>query len=261
MEYLASFLDHLPCRTKALGLVICLLWVGAAEAQDQELRLVTTNWAPYMADNIPEQGFLGKIVLTAFQKAGYQAKIEYLDWSRAIKLTEKGKRDVLVAAYYTKEREEDFLYSQPFFRVNTFFVAKKGLGRSKWKDLKDLTPYKIGVSKGYATSEEFDRASFLQKRVALDPSKNLEVLHRGRVDLIVMAEGVLEYEIDRNQSLKQGDFKYLKPPVKVNDLFLLAPKAKPHSKKILEAFDEALAGMRKSGEYAAILKEFKVPTQ
>jgi hypothetical protein len=44
--------------------------------------------------------------MTAFKRVGHKATIKFLPWKRALTYVAEGKNDIVMGAYYNKEREK-----------------------------------------------------------------------------------------------------------------------------------------------------------
>ena len=75
-------------------------------------------------------------------------------------MSEEGKADGLFPAYRNKEREEKYVFTEPYTSGLVGFFKLKG-SKITYSTLKDLTPYRIGIVRGYANTPEFDAADYL----------------------------------------------------------------------------------------------------
>ena len=134
------------------------------------------------------------IVKAAFKAGGHSASVDFIPWARALKEVEEGKSDIVMGAYHSKEREEKYIFSDPIYFLELGLIARPGLDVNKYESLRDLAPYRIGISRGFANSEEFDAANYLDKHVATFPNLNIRKLFRGRIDMAVMNFDLFRYE-------------------------------------------------------------------
>lgn len=167
-----------------------------AEASET-LNFATLEWPPYLSEKLKDQGFGILILKEAFKAEGYKdIKVDFLPWSRALMNAEKGKTHIgVLMAYYSKERTEKFIYSDPIASGPIQFVMRKN-NVIKWKNLVDLKNKSIGVVQDYINSPELD--DLISKKVLKsDPSisdlNNLQKLAHSRTDLAVIDSNVFNY--------------------------------------------------------------------
>ena len=139
-----------------LTLVALLTTTSVAQARD--ITMLTLNWAPHYGEDLPEQGLTTALVKAAFKADGHNAGIEFVPWSRALKEVEEGKADVVMGAYYNEERTTKYVYSDVIYHLNVGLIAGASVNKTRFDSLQELAEYKIGVSRGFANSEEFDAA-------------------------------------------------------------------------------------------------------
>lgn len=219
----------------------------------RDISMVTVNWEPYYGDSLIDKGVITDIVQTAFKRAGHSSSIKFIPWKRALVKVTRGESDVLMGAYYTKERDKKYYTSDSIYSINVRLVSKKSLGVSKFSRLEDLKPYSIGVTRGFVTSEDFDNASFLNKKEAGTTLKSVKKLIGDRVQMVVMAEGIFNFEFMKVGKDKRDNYQFLDPILTTNELVLLGSKKNPQNKKLIDDFNKELSLMRKDGAYREIL--------
>ncbi|HOO47082.1 MAG TPA: transporter substrate-binding domain-containing protein, partial [Deltaproteobacteria bacterium] len=176
-----------------LGLFIFMSQDALAQ---KTVTLATLDWQPYVGSDMPGYGFNAEIVTEAYKRMGYTVKIEFLSWDDAVNKTQQGEFDGLFPEYYSKERAEEFLYSD-FFSNSLLVFYKRKDAKISYASLKDLISYRIGVVKGYINTEEFDSADYLNKVEFNSDLESLNNLVEGKVDLIVIDKLVAQYLIQK----------------------------------------------------------------
>jgi ABC-type amino acid transport substrate-binding protein len=135
--------------------------------------------------------------------------------------------------------------------VKAAFKAE-GHNPAEYKTLRDLTPYSIGISRGFANSEEFDAASYLDKHVATFPNLNIHKLFRGRIDMAVMNFDLFRYEA-KKEGFCFSDVEFMEPPLETHGLFLMASRQISDGEKIIQDFNRGLDKIRRNGEFDRIV--------
>ena len=231
--------------------ILSLLTVGGS-VQAREISMLTVEWAPHYGSELPEQGLTTAIVKAAFKAGGHSSEVEFMPWARALKEVEAGNSDVVMGAYHNKEREQSYIFSDPIYFLQLGLIARPGLGVTAYKTLRDLTPYSIGISRGFANSEEFDAASYLDKHVATFPNLNIRKLFRGRIDMAVMNFDLFRYEA-KKEGFCISDVEFMEPPLETHGLYLMASRQIADGDKIIQDFNRGLDKIRKNGVFDRIV--------
>src|SRR5690242_16261894 len=106
-------------RKPITAIAVFLLALAAsanARAAEQRpvVRLATLEWEPYIGEKLPQQGYTAVLVREAFKDQGWDVKIEFYPWARALHLARTGEVDGLMPEYFNSSRKNEFQYSFPF---------------------------------------------------------------------------------------------------------------------------------------------------
>lgn len=239
-----------------LVLVLVLLQFTATAACARDVTMLTLNWAPHYGEDLPEQGLTTALVKAAFKAGGHNAGIEFVPWSRALKEVEEGKADVVMGAYFNEERTGKYIYSDVIYELNVGLIARPGFSKTHYSSLQELSEYSIGISRGFANSEEFDAAQYLNKDVASTPLLNIRKLYRGRIDMAVM-----NYDLFRYEARKEGhcltSVNFLEPPLSTQGLYVMASRNITDGDELMLDFNSGLAVIRDNGEFDRIVQRFR----
>jgi len=241
---------HFPKFMRALALLLPLAMTCPLQAR--EISMLTVEWAPHYGSDLPEKGLTTAIVKAAFKAGGHSSDVGFIPWARALKEVEEGKADIVMGAYHNKDREEKYIFSDPIYFLELGLIARPGLGINRYDSLRDLTPYRIGISRGFANSEEFDAANYLDKQVATYPNLNIRKLFRGRIDMAVMNFDLFRYEA-RKEGFCISDVEFMEPPLETHGLYLMASRNIADGEKIIRDFNRGLETIRKTGEFDRIV--------
>ncbi|MDK2126571.1 substrate-binding periplasmic protein [Parachitinimonas caeni] len=180
----------------ALGLGVSLLASTALAAENKIITIASLEWPPYTGAKLPEQGASVAVVKAAFKAMGYELRVNFYPWSRAVEL---GKNDPGFAGYFPEyfsdQLAKDFELSEPIGTGPLGLAQRKGEGYN-WSKVADLASKKVGVVQDYVNTDEFDdRVAKKQQPVdvALDDTKNLLKLGGKRVDLAIVDKNVFNY--------------------------------------------------------------------
>ena len=241
---------------KLITALLLTLAVMSSTAQARDISMLTVEWAPHYGSELPEKGLTTAIVKAAFKAVGHTSDVDFIPWARALKEVEEGKADVVMGAYHNKEREEIYHFSDAIYFLELGLIARPGLGVSKYQSLRDLTPYSIGISRGFANSEEFDAANYLNKQVATFPNLNIRKLFRGRIDMAVMNFDLFRYEA-KKEGFCISDVEFMEPPLETHGLYLMASRNIPDGEQLMRDFNRGLDTIRKNGEFDRIVGRFR----
>lgn len=243
-------------RYSVILISLVLLHLTSTAASARNVTMLTLNWAPHYGEDLPEQGLTTALVKAAFKAGGHNASIEFVPWSRALKEVEEGKADVVMGAYYNEERTESYFYSDVIYELNVGLIARPGLGKTSYASLRELAEYNIGVARGFANSEEFDAAQYLNKEVASTPLLNIRKLFRGRIDMAVM-----NYDLFRYEARKEGhcitSVNFVTPPLVTQGLYVMASRNIDDGDQLMQDFNAGLARIRSNGEFDRIVGRFR----
>lgn len=238
-------------------LVALTLAFAATAAEARRVVMCTVPWAPFYDPGLEDDGFISEISRAAFRAAGHDAKLEFMPWARAMLEVRQGDRHVLMGAYYTDERAETYIASDRIYTTSVGLVALKDLGVSSYGELRDLSEYTIGYGRGWATTDEFDNADYLDKEAADNNVLNVRKLYAGRIDMIAMNFDRFS-QIAADEGFDPDRAVFLDPPLQSSGLYLMASRAIENPETLIEEFNEGLEAIRQNGRYDEIIERFGV---
>ena len=238
---------------KLFFILICLPYASHTFSQDKWL-FVTEPFPPYFSEQLPQQGWLADIVVTALASQDIEASIEFTTWARALRLLEKNKRTALLGAYYSAEREKIFHYSRPLANSFTGLFKRKSSKINYDGSLTSLQPYSISKGSNYIVSEDFSSEHNLAITATNDLISSLRVLQLGRVDLVAGTKEVGEYWLNNHPQLKTGQsIVYIPPHLASHYLYIIFSKSAAQSKQQLMQLENGFNTIVNNGEAAQVL--------
>ena len=235
-------------------LILSMLVSGSVQARN--ISMLTVEWAPHYGSSLPEKGLTTALVKAAFKAGGHSSQVDFIPWARALKEVEEGKSDVVMGAYFNEERAQKYYYSDRIYSLDLGLIARPGLDVLKYESLRELSDYKIGVSRGFANSDEFDAADYLDKDIATFPNLNIRKLFRGRIDMAVMNFDLFRYEA-RKEGFCITDVTFMDPPLSTEGLYMMASRNIRDGERIIEDFNRGLLTIRQNGEFDRIVNRFR----
>jgi len=184
-------------RLLNICLVIALLWVRPAIGT-QTLRVAMVNWPPA---KIVENGRFGGTDVLMLEEVAKQIGIvlEYVEcpWRRCLVMIEHGDVDLISSITKSPTRERYLRFIEPPYRNGyDIYFYTQGPDLRRYEDLADLT---IGFIRGSAYFDRFDEDQSLAKFAVTREDQLIEMLSKGRLDVVVGIGRNLDYLIQRRQ--------------------------------------------------------------
>lgn len=210
--------------------------------------LASDDYPPFVQESV--KGLLHEIVEESFKIEDYDLKIVITNWNRAYEMAVKGNYDGLIGLYYSKERDEVLVFSEPIINNQLAYFS---LGSSDIK--KDsIFNYKIGIVKGYSYSKEFNNNNEIFKIEALSGEDNIKALINKRVDLILESKLVVK-SLLKNKFPEYENKVTLVTPFLEKPLYIALTKKQTTSDLIIKDFNKGLNKIKKNGTYDNLLKK------
>lgn len=218
--------------------------------------LATDPFPPFHSPEKSDCGFFAEIVKESFSVGGYELKIEFVSWSRALELGKTGVYDGVIGALYSDERAKSFLYSDSVYKYGRVLFTRKDIASSK-KEFDKLKKLKFGKVKGYYYPVEKD---FLQQYTVMESSSienNLKALINKRVDFIIESSSVID------NFLKNGYKDYADEIMGIDvlsekDFYIMLSKEMKDYEKVMEDFNKGLKKIKSNGTYNKVLKKYGI---
>ena len=238
-------------RAFAMTLLILLLSAKGIMAE-KSISLATTEWEPYVGQDLVNYGFTSEIIAEAFKRVGYRVRYSFMPPKRVMRDVETGRYDAGYPAYYSEKRARKFDYSDPFAEGPVGFYKRKD-SKIFFEALEDLAPYKIGVCLGFAYPKGFEEAEYLKKEVARDEKLNLRKLLNRRIDLFITDKLAAQAAINRSVPEGKTTLEFMEPPIEERRLHLIFGKNRDRQQKIRD-FNTGLRMIIGDGTVKDIMK-------
>ena len=227
----------------------------SAHSENRIITLATVNWEPFFGSNLPNGGFYTEISKSAFEKVGYQLETAFVPWKRALTGAIHGNYDGLLGAYYTEDRTKYFSYTNAVYDDELVFFSRAE-DDITFKELKDLSAYKIGVRRASAQSDKLKKEPSLTIEEVNEDLQSLNKLIAKRIDLFVTGKIYLLNLINTNHPELRNRIKIVNPAFQVEKLYNPITKKITDHEKIAADFNRGLELIKKDGTYNKILKKY-----
>lgn len=241
-------------RLTRYGLVTILLLIMPFQAAGSEktITLATCEYPPFYSEQLENRGVITEIIVQAFKRTNLSVNIKFYPFVRALRMAKKGRVDGLYTAWYRKERDQWFVFSDPLPPNEIVFYKHKST-LIPFKTYQDLKTYQIGVVRGYYNPPLFKESTFLNKKEAVDDKENLEGLIRHYHDLILIDEQVARYLIRTRFPEYVNFLEPMTPSLEKIDQHLVISKQIPDHQEKMDLFNQGLKSIKKEGIYKKIL--------
>lgn len=219
----------------------CALWMAwpilllcgwHSVAQADQLRLVTGELPPYATRERADEGLALDIVRKAFANVGTTVSYTFKPWTRSLEEARAGLWDG--TAHWGKNPERD-----------TGFLISDNILTEQWVLLYRQRAYGGDKSRGA-----------LKVELAQDDLGNLRRLVAGRVDVAVIERNVACYLMQTHFKPTEVARLRVHPKLLSNQFttHLMLSDKLPQSAERMRAFNQGLAQLKKSKDYAALLQ-------
>ncbi|WP_171013950.1 transporter substrate-binding domain-containing protein [Chitinivorax sp. B] len=237
---------------KQMGyILIAIGWLVCATTYARDIVISTGEYAPWATESSPNQGYVNRVVKTAFERVGVNVQFRYAPWKRALEEVRQGNVQASSFWFTDPDRAKEFLYSKPISEHREMLFHLKATSVPTWKQLSDLAKLRIGATRGYTYTKAFwDAAQHKTLTIDEAPSDelNFRKLFARRIDVFPMDE------FSGWQLLSSGAF-----PPGARDLMTTNPK--PFSSRhghliarktedgriLIKLFDQGLAQLQADG--------------
>ncbi len=239
-----------------VAILLCLINTAGAE---EKIRITNGEWAPYLSEGLPKNGFASDVVRKAFAAVGIEVEYGFFPWKRSFKLAREGKWNGSVVWVHTPERAGDFLYSDTVIKDNEYLFHLKTF-ELNWKTVDDLNGLKIGGT--LHTVYPLFEAAQARGILSIERSGTYENLYRRllkkRIDAIPQVSAVGEYLIRTTLTESEQSRITVSPTIiQTREYALILSKDVPENVLFLKRFNRGLSMLRDSGDYQIMLDALK----
>jgi polar amino acid transport system substrate-binding protein len=183
---------------KLLLVVVMVAGIIVPSANAEEVRVVSTVWAPFVYEEGQEiSGLATEIVRATLNRAGINTEIHLYPWKRAIQMAKDEPNTMIFPLIRNEERESQFIWAVPMFSVKVSLHKLKKRKDIIIHSLEDAKKYKIGVLREGAMHLMLLRNGFEDEK-QLEPARlngqNVQKLFTERIDLDADSSLVIAHE-------------------------------------------------------------------
>ncbi|QEN05411.1 transporter substrate-binding domain-containing protein [Thiospirochaeta perfilievii] len=244
-------------RTTKLYLIISYLIfpIIFSFSLDNDITVVTNHWYPYSNESSPREGLSIEIIIEAFKTQNYTVTVIITPWARAIREVLNSEYDILANVWFSKERAEEFLYSD-YYYTNTITFISNIDDPFEYTNLESLSGKTIGTIRDFYYNELFMNSEKFIREPANDLLQNILKVVYGRIDLTLSDEVVAKSNIRDTRMDLYSKIYFSKKPLIENKLYITCSYKNSRNKELIEAFNRGLEVIIKNGEYKRIINKY-----
>jgi polar amino acid transport system substrate-binding protein len=245
--------------SKIFSLVIGLSVSGYALADT--IKIASDPWMPHTGHKEDRNGYILDIATAIFKEAGHQVEYVVMPWSRAISETREGNINAIAACF--QEEAEDFIYPELAVGLSRSVLWETNGLDWEYTGPDSFNSITLAVVQDYSYGEEIDGYLAENKRnrdkvnffFGDDPqTRMVEMLKRGRIDVMVEDQLVIEY------LLKKMDFRAdsitLSTDMGADELWLGFSPAIDKSAEYAQILTDGIKRFKENGKFDAILADY-----
>lgn len=223
--------------------LIALLMLLSRPLIAETVYMASLEWPPYSGASLPENGAAIAVARAALKAMGHDLVVEFYPFSRTVLLVKDANSKYVAYLPEYEYEASEFLFSAPIGQGPLGLVENRDKPLS-WRQLDDLTLYRIGVVQGYVNTKEFDELvanGRIKTEAVISDVQNILKVAARRVDAAVIDSYVLKYLLANDPQLAN-----IAVIVRMNERLLAnksihaAFKNNPEGEKWREIFDRGL---------------------
>ncbi|MCG7536080.1 transporter substrate-binding domain-containing protein [Pseudoalteromonas sp. OOF1S-7] len=208
-------------------------------------------WPPYVQDD--DSGLSYDIVAAAFARSGESFALEVAPFSRAMRLAQSGKVDLIPALWYTRTRAQQFLFSLAYLHNELIFISRTDQSLS-FSGLDSLAGKGVCMIRGFAYQNLLSGHPDIRVITQLHLSECLRQLARGRVDGLLADRFAAAYAI--SHQFQRETFTLHTQVVASWPLHIGIVKTHPRAHQLIAQFNQGLSDIIKDGTYQHLLSQY-----
>lgn len=247
-------------RIAGSGLFLLTFWlyVAATTASAATYRFVTLEYPPYeYTENGVIKGVAVDVIKETFKLMGHEVKIEVWPWARSIEMIKNGDADGIFTFFKNPEREAFVHFSkEAVVQQKIALWVRKDSGITFDGDLSHLRNYRIGVVRKTSYGDRFDNAvkkGTLKITESYTINEAIKLLVNKRIDVWVSNYHGAVFELKKSGIFME--VRELQPSLQDSAAYVGFSK-KRNLASLRNQFDTALAKLKTSGRYDAIVKAY-----
>ena len=233
---------------------LILLFMLSMSAQADTITAAGDPWPPFLDPDHPQQGVAITIAREALKTQGHDLEFTFVPWARALDGVKTGDFDVLIGTWWTQERTEFLMYSEPYLTNQIKFIKRKG-DPFEFEGLDSLAGKTVGTVRGYGYGDDFANTDSFTRSPAARLITNVRKVANDRLDLALEDELVARSLIAKEDPALIEKVEFTENALSSEGLHVTSGLANSRHAMIIEAFNKGLETIKANGTFDRILKE------
>ncbi|GAA5139551.1 substrate-binding periplasmic protein [Thalassotalea piscium] len=209
-----------------------------------------SRYSPFIDKKLPNGGWSASVIKAVFKQLNIVISIDELPWSRALNSTKANIHYGAFPFVETKDRNNDFYYSEPINYVPIEIIANEKVTATT---VEELQKYSFCLPYGYSSASDFFTILSPQNITHAPTTRDcLNKANNGWADIVL----VNQY----NQVLHENRYTHLKVlPISVQHepLFFIVAKSHPQGKNLITLFNQGLKTIKENNVLNEINKQYE----
>lgn len=240
---------------KVLTLLL-LLTIISTGAYAKEYKFANGEFSPFTSESLDGGGFYTEIITEVLKEMGDKGNFNYYPWARSEKMVTDGDALGTFPWITDNVKEKVFLFTDVVVDTGEkFFYNKKYNPNPNPKKMIDLKDKSFGGTRSYHHVPKMEEWG-LTVDVAPSDKINFKKLGAGRIDFFPSNEITGWNTIKRLFPGQEKNFGVLEIGESPTGYVIMIDKNNPEAKPFIKRFNKALAKVKKSSFYKAIMKKY-----
>jgi polar amino acid transport system substrate-binding protein len=217
-----------------------------------------THWGIMGDEDLPKKGVYPYVVTKVMEHAGYNVRVDLINWTRCVEATKNQEYDIVAALWESKPLSKDFVWLNNSIvdKMSFFTNVKTGIDTGEMIKLKGKS---VAIVRDAGGTENFySREDWFKVYKVTNQVQVLDMILNGRADLTIAEERQFNSLVMANHPEKADQIKMLSPPVETNYASPAMSVNHPRFKEISEKYDASYRQLVKEGLYDELESVFKV---
>lgn len=228
---------------------------------DKQVRFATVQSIPYIADSLPQNGYLHELIVEAYKRVGYKVSIEFYPLARTQKLAKQGLVDGMLPLYFSNSLEQHFHFSAPLpggqigllQRIDSKISAKIQPQGTIFENLRHHSSVRVGIVRGSLADQLSIELGGLNIVKVVDDLQNIDILNAQRVDFALIDKFTAGDLIVSQRPQYIGKLGFLHPPLKELNFHIGFSKQAKDALTKRNALNTGLIELKRDGTFTKIL--------
>lgn len=209
---------------------------------------------PPGSDSQQLQGYSWDVVRESYHAAGYTIRLYVVPWERAAHYLKTGKVAAIFPANKTKERIENYIFSEGIVDVMRMVIYIPFDSTFNWNGLESLNGLRVAAVRGWSYGEQWENNRSIRKEKTDSILQSFTILDSDRLTGVVGYEAAYDYALKQHRMLH----KYRKVgPFEIVEEYLMGRKNSPESTSAITGFDKGRLQMNEDGKLGEITEKWQ----